>query len=293
LLTMGVDPYLVATRLNLIQAQRLVRRVCSKCKVDVTAEVRSQTLVDIGFTPEQVGTFQVMKGKGCRTCNGTGYSGRVGLYEAMEITEGIRDLIMVGATGLEIVRKALEEGMFTLRMSGLEKIKAGVTTVEEVSRETVLGVGVWMPRTVPREAPAETRRGRRPTERTPAPDHPRDSRGDQQSRASGERIEDPWAAPSRDVEPELHCLLHLDAEHAVDNFESGSLAIQLETANGELHCLRQRLFELNCSDIQTVQLANAKTEIDALRQRLFELHSYKIAYERLRDERSRNPLANP
>ena len=99
-----------------------------------------------------------MKGKGCRTCNGTGYKGRVGLYEVMEITEGIRDLIMAGATGLEIARKALEEGMLTLRMSGLEKIKDGVTTVEEVSRETVLGVGVWMPRTVPREPPAETAR---------------------------------------------------------------------------------------------------------------------------------------
>ncbi|HEY8232556.1 MAG TPA: type II secretion system protein GspE, partial [Vicinamibacteria bacterium] len=82
--------------------------------------------------------FQVMKGKGCATCNGTGYKGRVGLYEVMEISEGIRDLIMVGATAVEIKRKALEEGMLTLRMSGLEKLKAGVTTVEEVLRETVL-----------------------------------------------------------------------------------------------------------------------------------------------------------
>ena len=80
----------------------------------------------------------ILKGKGCATCNGTGYKGRVGLYEVMEITEGIRDLIMVGATAVEIKRKALEEGMLTLRMSGLEKIKAGVTTVEEVLRETVL-----------------------------------------------------------------------------------------------------------------------------------------------------------
>jgi type IV pilus assembly protein PilB len=128
----------VGTAVNLIQAQRLVRRICSKCKVDVSAEVPSKTLIDIGFTPEQIGSFPVMKGKGCQTCNGTGYKGRVGLYEVMEITEGIRDLIMVGATAVEIKRKALEEGMLTLRMSGLEKIKAGVTTVEEVLRETVL-----------------------------------------------------------------------------------------------------------------------------------------------------------
>ena len=100
--------------------------------------VPTKTLIDIGFTPEEIGTFKVMKGKGCGTCNGTGYKGRVGLYEVMEITEGIRDLIMVGATAVEIKRKALEEGMLTLRMSGLEKIKNGVTTVEEVLRETVL-----------------------------------------------------------------------------------------------------------------------------------------------------------
>jgi type IV pilus assembly protein PilB len=138
MVNMGIEPFLVGTAVNLIQAQRLVRRVCAKCKVDVTAEVPSKTLIDIGFTPEQIGSFQVMKGKGCQTCNGTGYKGRVGLYEVMEITEGIRDLIMVGATAVEIKRKALEEGMLTLRMSGLEKIKLGITTVEEVLRETVL-----------------------------------------------------------------------------------------------------------------------------------------------------------
>jgi type IV pilus assembly protein PilB len=138
MVNMGIEPFLVGTAVNLIQAQRLVRRVCARCKVDVTAEVPSKTLIDIGFTPDQVGTFQVLKGKGCATCNGTGYKGRVGLYEVMEITEGIRDLIMVGATAVEIKRKALEEGMLTLRQSGIEKIRNGVTTVEEVLRETVL-----------------------------------------------------------------------------------------------------------------------------------------------------------
>ena len=138
MVNMGIEPFLVGTAVNLIQAQRLVRRVCAKCKMDVTADVPAKTLTDIGFTPEQIGTFPVMKGKGCGTCNGTGYKGRVGLYEVMEISEGIRDLVMVGATAVEIKRKALEEGMLTLRLSGLEKIKNGVTTVEEVLRETVL-----------------------------------------------------------------------------------------------------------------------------------------------------------
>jgi len=138
MVNMGIEPFLVGTAVNLIQAQRLVRRVCSKCKLDVSAEVPSKTLIDIGFTPDEVNDIKVMKGKGCATCNGTGYKGRVGLYEVMEITEGIRDLIMVGATAVEIKRKALEEGMLTLRQSGLEKIRNGVTTVEEVLRETVL-----------------------------------------------------------------------------------------------------------------------------------------------------------
>jgi type IV pilus assembly protein PilB len=138
MVNMGIEPFLVGTAVNLIQAQRLVRRVCAKCKVDISAEVPAKTLIDIGFTPDQVGSFKVMKGKGCAACNGTGYKGRVGLYEVMEISEGIRDLVMVGATAIDIKRKALEEGMLTLRMSGLEKIKNGVTTVEEVLRETVL-----------------------------------------------------------------------------------------------------------------------------------------------------------
>jgi type IV pilus assembly protein PilB len=137
LVNMGIEPFLVGTAVNLIQAQRLIRRVCAGCKIELT-DVPSKTLIEIGFAPETVGTFKLYKGRGCGTCNGTGYKGRVGLYEVMEISEGIRDLIMVGATAVEIKRKALEEGMLTLRMSGLEKIKSGVTTIEEVLRETVL-----------------------------------------------------------------------------------------------------------------------------------------------------------
>jgi type IV pilus assembly protein PilB len=137
LVNMGIEPFLVGTAVNLIQAQRLIRRVCANCKVEIT-DMPTKTLTEIGVAPEAVGTFKLFKGRGCGTCNGTGYKGRVGLYEVMEISEGIRDLIMVGATSVEIKRKALEEGMLTLRLSGIEKIKAGITTVEEVLRETVL-----------------------------------------------------------------------------------------------------------------------------------------------------------
>ncbi len=136
LVNMGIEPFLVGTAVNLIQAQRLIRKVCKACKTE--DDVPQKTLIEIGFPPEQVGEFKVYKGKGCGACNGTGYKGRIGLYEVMEVTEGIRDLVMVGATAIEIKRKALEEGMLTLRQSGLEKIKDGITTIEEVLRETVL-----------------------------------------------------------------------------------------------------------------------------------------------------------
>jgi len=137
LVNMGIEPFLVGTAVNLIQAQRLVRRVCKNCTIEIT-DVPTKTLIDLGFQPDQVGGFKLLKGRGCGVCNGTGYKGRVGLYEVMEISEAIRDLVMVGATAVEIKRKALEEGMLTLRLSGIEKIKAGVTTIEEVLRETVL-----------------------------------------------------------------------------------------------------------------------------------------------------------
>jgi len=90
-----------------------------------------------GFSADDAKTVVPNKGKGCEKCNNTGYKGRVGLYEVMEITEELRELILVGASGLELRRKAVEEGMITLRGSGLLKVKLGVTTIEEVVRETV------------------------------------------------------------------------------------------------------------------------------------------------------------
>ncbi|MFL6207496.1 MAG: type IV-A pilus assembly ATPase PilB [Pyrinomonadaceae bacterium] len=135
LMNMGIEPFLVATSVNLIQAQRLIRRVCSECKEAV--HTPPEALVEIGFTAEESQTLKMYKGRGCTKCNNTGYKGRVGLYEVMEITDDIRELILIGASALELRKRAIENGMVTLRQSGLVKIKNGITTIEEVVRETV------------------------------------------------------------------------------------------------------------------------------------------------------------
>jgi type IV pilus assembly protein PilB len=132
---MGIEPFLVATSVNLIQAQRLVRKICKECKADFNAPV--EALIDVGFSASASKEIKTFKGTGCTACNNTGYKGRIGLYEVMEVSDDLRELILVGASGLELRRKAIEEGMLTLRQSGLEKIRAGMTTVEEVVRETV------------------------------------------------------------------------------------------------------------------------------------------------------------
>ena len=135
LMNMGIEPFLVASSLNLVCAQRLVRRVCVNCKVDDTHA--PPALEQVGFGPADAAAVVPKKGTGCEKCNNTGYKGRVGLYEVMEVTDELRELILVGASALEIRRKAIEEGMITLRGSGLRKVKDGVTTIEEVLRETV------------------------------------------------------------------------------------------------------------------------------------------------------------
>jgi type IV pilus assembly protein PilB len=135
LMNMGIEPFLVASSVNLICAQRLVRRLCSACTKDHPHDPKA--LVDAGFTPEEAQKVIPKKGSGCDRCNNTGYKGRVGLYEVMEVTEELRELILVGASALELRRKAIDEGMITLRRSGLLKVMDGVTTIEEVARETV------------------------------------------------------------------------------------------------------------------------------------------------------------
>jgi type IV pilus assembly protein PilB len=136
LMNMGIEPFLVATSVNLICAQRLVRRICSNCKEPL--EIPEQALLDAGFSPEEARKTTVYHGKGCGTCNKNGYKGRVGLYEVMEVTDELRELILVGASALELKKKALDLGMITLRRSGLIKAAAGLATLEEVLRETVL-----------------------------------------------------------------------------------------------------------------------------------------------------------
>ena len=135
LMNMGIEPFLVASSLNLVCAQRLVRRICKNCTVPHPEP--APALVQAGFSAEDAKTVVPNRGKGCEKCNNTGYKGRVGLYEVMDVTEELRELILVGASSLELRRKAVDEGMLTLRASGLRKVKDGVTTVEEVVRETV------------------------------------------------------------------------------------------------------------------------------------------------------------
>lgn len=135
LMNMGIEPFLVATSVNLIQAQRLIRRVCKDCKVEHPTP--PEALMEIGFKADECHQLKTYKGRGCQTCNGTGYKGRVGLYEVMEVTDDIRELILIGASSLELRKRAIDDGMLTLRESGLHKIRSGVTTIEEVVRETV------------------------------------------------------------------------------------------------------------------------------------------------------------
>ena len=133
---MGIEPFLVATSVNIIQAQRLIRSICSNCKEEVSHP--PEGLVSVGFKAEEVSEIQLYKGRGCATCHGTGFKGRVGLYEVMEITDELRELIIIGASAMELRRKAIELGMITLRESVLCKIRQGITTIEEVVKETVI-----------------------------------------------------------------------------------------------------------------------------------------------------------
>ena len=135
LMNMGIEPFLVATSVHMIVAQRLVRRICKDCGEELDLPV--QALIEAGFTPEEAKRIKVRKGRGCSICNNSGYKGRCGLYEVMEIDDEIRELVLVGASAVELKKKAIERGMLTLRRSGLIKVMEGVTTLEEVARETI------------------------------------------------------------------------------------------------------------------------------------------------------------
>jgi type IV pilus assembly protein PilB len=138
LLNMGVEPFLITASVNLVLAQRLARRVCADCKKEVTAD--PAVLLDLGFTEEQVERARqnkLMMGAGCQTCNGSGYKGRVALYEVMRFTEELKEMVLQGASSAELKAAAIRGGMISLRMSGIGKILDGVTTTEEVLRVTM------------------------------------------------------------------------------------------------------------------------------------------------------------
>jgi type IV pilus assembly protein PilB len=135
LLNMGIEPFLVASAVNLILAQRLARKVCKDCAQPI--DIPAQVLIDVGVPTEEVQDYRPKKGKGCPTCNGSGYKGRIALYEVMPLWEPIKEIILNGGSAAEIKREAMRLGMKTLRMSALTKLKEGVTTVEEVLRCTM------------------------------------------------------------------------------------------------------------------------------------------------------------
>jgi len=134
LLNMGVEPFLVSSAVVLILAQRLVRKVCQNCKKP--EKLPPQVLMAAGFTAEEAQSLVTYKGSGCEICNKTGYKGRVALYEIMPIREEIKELVLQGASVLDLKKQAVALGMKTLRASGLLKIKEGLTSLEEVLENT-------------------------------------------------------------------------------------------------------------------------------------------------------------
>jgi type IV pilus assembly protein PilB len=135
LLNMGVEPFLITASVNLVLAQRLARKVCAECRQPI--KIDSNVLAEMGFTPEQIGRAQLVKGAGCRVCNGTGYKGRVALYEVMRFTDNLKEMVLQGSSTAELKTAAIKGGMLSLRMSGITKVLDGVTTTEEILRVTM------------------------------------------------------------------------------------------------------------------------------------------------------------
>jgi type IV pilus assembly protein PilB len=135
LIDMGIEPFLISSAVILILAQRLIRKTCMDCREPI--KVHPQLLIDLGVPPDEAKSFTVYKGKGCTICNGTGYKGRLGLYEVMTMKEEIKELVLARASASEIKKEAIRLGMKTLRQSGVTKIKSGMTTIEEVLRSTM------------------------------------------------------------------------------------------------------------------------------------------------------------
>ena len=134
MLDMGIEPFNVASAVNLIVAQRLIRRICKDCKAE--HEYTSDELAALGMTDAEMADITFYKGTGCGSCGDTGYRGRAGLYEVMALTPALRRMILQGGSADELKEKAIEEGMLTLRMDGIMKLRKGITTLEEVVKET-------------------------------------------------------------------------------------------------------------------------------------------------------------
>lgn len=131
---MGIEPFLVSASLVLIAAQRLLRKICSACKEE--EKIPATALVQLGFSEEESRTMKCYKGKGCSACGGSGYKGRIALYEIMPVGTEIKEMVLEGASADELKKTAMRLGMKTLRQSGLTKIKEGMTSIEEVLRVT-------------------------------------------------------------------------------------------------------------------------------------------------------------
>jgi type IV pilus assembly protein PilB len=136
LVNMGIEPFLVANSVNLIVAQRLVRRVCEQCKQP--AKIPMARLIEAGWDRSTEGSHvTAAQGRGCERCSGTGYKGRVGLFEVMEMSEALREMVIANASVIDLKKTAIAEGMTPLRQAGLRKVAEGMTTIEEVVRETI------------------------------------------------------------------------------------------------------------------------------------------------------------
>jgi type IV pilus assembly protein PilB len=135
LLNMGVEPFLITASVNLVLAQRLARKICLDCRTPFKPDV--EQMRDFGFTDQQAQVTQLLKGAGCKNCNGSGFRGRVALYEVMRFNDNLKEMVLQGASTAELKTAAIKGGMKSLRAAGIEKIIGGVTIMEEVGRVTM------------------------------------------------------------------------------------------------------------------------------------------------------------
>jgi type IV pilus assembly protein PilB len=131
---MGIEPFLVSSSVILIAAQRLARKICPNCKEE--QKVSDAALLKVGVPEDRIGKFMCYHGAGCAHCNNTGYRGRLALYEVMPLGDELKELVLQGASAMDIKREALKNGMATLRMSGISKVMEGATSLDEIMRVT-------------------------------------------------------------------------------------------------------------------------------------------------------------